>query len=435
MVNFFGKIKASIYAHRIYHRDVFFTSLFAMFFYFVASTAFHLFNSHFIDPVSTSLKDFEFSDIYFSTFRSKETVPDPNIVLINTGVDRPSFREDLAQMIEIVANNSPATIGIDHYFPPKPDNFEYRKGDSALANAIKKFPSIITTCVYNSEDSNAEQCMEGSDSSFNLVNEGYNNIVARSNETIRYFLPYVKNNSGGIDKTYESFALRIVHHFTQGGDPYQYVLENNDGNTAEWINYSAKDTNWYDTPDILNLKTNNGTLSWVQDSIAFKNAVQGKIVLFGFLGTNKQLKTLEDIYVTPIDKSYGGIQVPQTYGVQIQASIISTILNKDYIKVASDISLYLRGFLVCWLAMYMLLFLYIKHPAFFHVGSRGVQIVFSTIIVVYYLYLLYATKLDVSTKTVLTPLLLSVEAVYLFDFFIQLLKRKWSFKTFYTHEH
>ena len=426
-------MRKNLHPEKLFHRDVFLTAVFAMLFYFVLQFFFHLVNTHFVDPLTTSIKDFEFSDIYFSQYAKHQAPPDTNIILINTGIDRPAFRNDLARMILVLKKFKPKVIAVDHYFPEKDSIEKNLTADSLLQVAVASFPELISICRYYPDSPDANYCRSASDKKINLVNEGYSNLVARNNETVRYFMPYIRKKINGEEKHFESFALKTVKAFDSTA--YQYTINNNKSETAEWIQYGRKDNYWYEPPEILRFEKSDTATQWLNDSAAFRNAVDHKIVLFGFLGMDKKLKTLEDIYVTPSDKILGGVPTPGTYGVEIQAHIVSTLLGKNFIWIARPRLLHLIGFLLLLPSVYLFLWLYVKHPAFFHAASRAYQIVISAGVVVISLLLFGECKIDISAKTVIMPLLLSVDAIFLFDFLVQQLKKKFHFKTYYSHEH
>ena len=65
--------------------------------------------------------------------------------------------------------------------------------------------------------------------------------------------------------------------------------------------------------------------------------VEGKIVLFGYLGDRLGAPQWEDKFFTPLNESIAGRANPDMYGPVIHANIASMVLNDDYIDGFGDV--------------------------------------------------------------------------------------------------
>ena len=268
-------------------------------------------NCLFLDPIKIAISDFDVYDIVFSKIREEQKA-DTNIVLVN--LDNLS-RSDIARQINIVNSFNPKVVALDAIFQveKEPDS------DSKLAEAFSKCPNLVIASRLENYDETKET-FDTLLTSINLFDQYASNGFANipndeqvSFKTIREFRPTSKVKG----KIVPSFAAKIVEKFNR--DAFQLLMQRK--KEIEKINYVGNFNKFY-------YLDANQVLSGNEDLSFIKN----KIVLFGFIETDINNKTLEDLYFTPLNERYAGKSFPDMYGAVIQANIVSMILNKNYIN-------------------------------------------------------------------------------------------------------
>ena len=95
-----------------FHRDAILTTVFTYFIIFVLGFVF--FNAKFLNPIKAALKDFQYTDVYFSTFKAKNTKVSEDIVLINIAEYQ---RSEIVKILPIIESFQPEVLGFDITFP------------------------------------------------------------------------------------------------------------------------------------------------------------------------------------------------------------------------------------------------------------------------------------------------------------------------------
>ena len=191
--------------------------------------------------------------------------------------------------------------------------------DSKLAEVLSKCPNLVIASRlenYNETKATFDTLLTSINLFDQYASNGFANVPNDeqvSFKTIREFRPTSKVK----DKIVPSFATKIVEKFNQ--EAFQLLMKRK--KEIEKINYVGNFNKFYflDANQIL---SGNEDLSFIKN----------KIVLFGFVETDINNKTFEDIYFTPLNERYAGKSFPDMYGAVIQANIISMILNKNYIN-------------------------------------------------------------------------------------------------------
>lgn len=366
------------------------------------------FNFKILDPLKHGLKDFEFSDIYFTKVK-KEAPIDSNIIIVNVGYNN---RFGLLQQLQRIKQAGPAVIGFDVQLLKNKDPFI----DSLLTAEINNTPNMVMAS-YLAGKGHENYRSEVVTTALPLTNPtwGYINFIGKdSTYPVRYFKPFYE-----FTKTpQEAFATAIVKKY----NPAAYEALKGRGKPLETINYSRRQEQ-YHVIDAFEL----------EDSALDINVMKGKIVLMGFLGPDLTTKVIEENRFTPMNPKFSGKAFPDMYGVIIHANIISSILEGKHInKVPSWLSMVL-AFIICWIHVFFFTKFYISQHKFFHLITKIIQLL--TFVLMVYLSFFFLSKfgMKIDMSPILAGIALSVDVLYFYDGFATWLKEKYGYHTVFGH--
>lgn len=377
-------------------------------FVLIAIVAFFPFNLKFFNSFKNAFYDFSFTDIYYSDLKPDNSL-NTEIVIVNIGN---GDRVDISKQIEIISKYNPQSISLDAFFLKKKND----STDYILKNAIVD-NNVITTSKIK-YDNNTPIGIITSDKYFE-ANHGFANLYIKGgNSVIRNFTPYIISSN---NDTINSFASEIVkqHNATK----YYKLINRN--NSKEIIKYSANQENFIaiDKNDIL------------EDTLGrLKSIFKEKHVILGYLGDSlNSIPNLEDRHFTPMNSKLVGKSNPDTYGVVIQANILSMILSENYINKSSlFISLFISTLLML-LATYLFIKDYIHRPMWFHFKAKVIQLLIMVILIYIemMLYHYFNYKLDLSLG--IAGILLTVDVIYFYDGFAKYLNKKFNYNSIFLH--
>lgn len=262
---------------------------------------------------SVEVKDYQISDLYTVVAdKSLQKKNSNNVVLV--AVDGLS-REQITDVISMVNEASPRVIGVDIMFQYKYD------GDSSLI-AVTSACNIVMASVRCDDSTMATSyfCDEAHKSRL-----GFTNLEVTSPiDVVRYYRDQYKVN----DSLFNSFATEVT--IASGYDIGRCDTE------VTYIYYPSLDF-WVIKPNML-----------VEQPAECKEIMKDKIVLIG------DMENMQDMHPTPI----GAMN-----GLQIQASIIETIIGNHYIKRSSAWITWAIAILSCVLIILFNLYLSKKNLA------------------------------------------------------------------------
>jgi CHASE2 domain-containing sensor protein len=391
----------------LFHRDVLLSSILTFAILFLLKLV--IFNTKYLDPVSQALGDFQFTDLYYSQFQKQHTDIDTNIVIVNIGEND---RQSLIQELQIIKSFEPKVIGLDVTFVSQKEPAT----DSLLrAELHGNIPIILTSnIVYDQEQKGNTFSIESSHPFFEKQKEeGYGNFLSKEGHAVRYYAPFLKREGSQI----ASLSARIVEVFNK--DAYDELLARN--RKSEIINYRSNNFPKLDVSDIYG----SADLSFLS----------GKIVLMGYMGPNFSQKVFEDNHLTPLNKSYGGHAVPDMYGVEIHANIISMILSGSYIREVPMWFTLVLAFLICVLHMYAFIYLFIYQHKWFHFVAKIIQLLSFGIIVFVALIFYGALDLKLEPSYIVVGVVLSCDALYFYQGFAEMAHKKFGFNSLFVSHH
>lgn len=360
-------------------------------FAFILSVSWIPFNFDFLDPLNQALEDFQITDIVYKNF--KEENQDTNIVFVNIGFLN---RQEIAQQIENIAQYEPRVIGIDALFATAKEP----QMDTALSQVLQKYGSkIVMVNAFENYDPAKEKAdsMTCSMPYFSqYVSQGYSNLDDRTLLTIRNFRPFTPVR----DTVLSAFSVEIVKKF----HPEKYEKLKKRQNTFETINYRGNFDKFYAVIEAENA---------LDSSLDF-SFVKNKIVLLGYLNSDKSARDVTDQFFTPLNPKMAGRSLPDMYGIVVHANIISMILSESYVEVMSPFTSFLVAFIVCYLNMVFLLYIYHSIPLFFNMISRGCQILQSLVIYYLIIRLFYSYRYETDFGLMIIVLALAPDALEMF---------------------
>jgi CHASE2 domain-containing sensor protein len=368
------------------------------------------FNFKILDPLKHGLKDFEFSDIYYTKIK-KEAPIDTNVIIVNIGYNN---RYQILQQLQKIKQYQPAVIGLDIQFLKHKD-----PTIDGLLEAEINATSNIVMASYLAEDphNHGHYRTEIETSALNLpkASWGYINFIGKDEQyPVRYFNPIYQHTK----TPHDAFGVAIAKKY----NPQAYDVLVKRHKKVETINYSRRQEQ-YHVIDVNEL----------EDSTADFGFMRGKIVLMGFLGPDVQTKVIEENRFTPMNPKFSGKAYPDMYGVVIHANIISSVLEQSYInKLPTWISMVL-AFIICWVHVYFFTKFYVQHHKFFHLVTKIIQLL--TFVLMIYLSFFFLSKfgLKIDMAPILGGIALSVDVLYFYDGFATWMKEKFGYKTVFGH--
>lgn len=303
--------------------EALFASLFILISSFIISIIGSNIKSDLLNPIAKTFSDFKLTDVYFSHFKESPEVCE-EIVLVNIG-ELP--RAGIAELLDKINQHKPKVVALDVFFRK---NLKDQHGDSLLVKSLSVTKNLI------------------------LVNEMFENPVTEEIDSISYSRPqFMKNARSGFadmitagkeqfkvsrdcsikenykGKTIYSFPVEIVSAYNKSAAE-KFIARNN---KTEDINFQG------------NIITANGgtstnsknvfyALDWQQvlEGQFEPEAIRGKIVMLGFMGSVIGDESWEDKFFTPLNSNYLGKTNPDMFGVVVHANIVSMILKGDFIN-------------------------------------------------------------------------------------------------------
>ena len=273
-----------------------------------------------LNPLTHAFKDLTFSDIYFSRIRngSIADTSSSQIIIVNIGRNgRVETRKNLSNFLNRInqnPNTRPKTIGIDILFK---SNSKDSLVDENLSKSLKS-NNIVSICNVKELTINSKTVLVKDPSIKKFSNQnspGYANqwLEPDRPKTERYFKPKCKLKNGYVDH----ITLSIIENYNE--KIYKNFLQNKNLEEPYLINFRGKynSTNKLSISDTINLEI-----------------LKDKILLIGLYENDSYGNPIytEDTHWVPTNKNYFGRSDRNMYGIEIQAHIIASIINNDFIS-------------------------------------------------------------------------------------------------------
>ncbi len=306
----------------------------------ILCVSFLFINISFFDPISKTLKDFSFLDVYYSeNFNATNTVSQ-DIIIINI---EQRDRFEIAQLLETIKAEEPKVIALDIIFKEQREQFI----DSMLANALQG-DNIINSYLIKEDNVIANHDIFNNSGKKGFINLNFDDKT----NVIRKFASQKEINN---NKHY-SFASQVAQSFS--------------------------DSNWKENNFDKKLSQEN-TIKFHGDYTTFltfgfdefmqnnnKALLKDKIILLGYLGTpTGDINDVEDKHFTPLNKVTAGKSNPDMFGIVVHANIINMLINNDFMYSVSTI----------WIGIITFLFTFLGIMYFIWVEDRITTVQFFTL--------------------------------------------------------
>ncbi|MEQ8924892.1 MAG: CHASE2 domain-containing protein [Fulvivirga sp.] len=392
------KIKGSIWID-----SLFATGFIYLFMYIVSNiSAFQIFDA--FDSIGQALEDMEMTDIAFSQLR-EPLPPDTSIVLVNFG---PLDRQGIADQLKIIDKYKPKVIGIDSFFKG------YGYGGTAddtlktlyLSEVLTNIQAeLVMVAKVDQTDSLAEihageevyDYLYLSDSMF--IKNAHSAIANLDTDAefqddikiCRKFPP--KREVLGTGEEYLAFAAKMAQLYDPSST--EPLLERD--KDFEIINYRGDFVNFFDQS---RFSTRFYALDWYQvlQEDFVPEIIEGKIVLFGYLGEEFGAAQWEDKFFTPLNTKIAGRANPDMFGPVIHANIVSMILNRDYVDSLTETQEIILGILLCYLNVLLFSYIYRNMGVWYDGATKLIQVI-EVMLILFIIIQLFATvsfKLELS---------------------------------------
>jgi CHASE2 domain-containing sensor protein len=391
-----------------FHRDALLSVLFT--YMLLGFLGLIFFNTKYLNPIYQALYDFEFTDFYYTLFDEPSKTIDPDIVLVNIGN---KDRKAIANMVGVLAEYHPSVIGLDVCFIEQKD----LATDSILKAALHgSTPLVLASQLMYLHDTTTVPEIQRTHPFFGVQRkEGYGSFLGQANRTVRYFQPYIQPKP---DSLLYAFSTKMAKEHK----PEAYAQLMQRGGRAEYINY--RHTHF---------------ISIDADSVYVGHPgleiIKGKVVLMGYLGDEDKPDRLEDLHLTPFNKSFGGHSVPDMYGVEIHAHILKMIFSGKYVFEPDKWLLRLLAFLLTLLHIYPFLYYFVKKHIWFHIVAKSMQLLSSGIIFIICMYLFHYFDIRMEPAYLIYAVILSVDALYFLDGIAKYLHRKYALESYFMESH
>lgn len=353
-------------------------------------------NFDFLDPLNQALEDFQLTDLVYKNF--KEEKQDTHIVFVNIGFLN---RIEIAQQIDNIAKFNPKVIGIDALFATPKDSLT----DTTLSKVLQKYGNKIVIVNafenYDPEKNQADSIACSMPYFSRFVSQGYSNLDDRTLLTIRNFRPFTKVK----DTLLTAFSVEIVKKY----NPQKIEMLKKRGNDFETINYKGNFDKFYAVIEAENALDTTIDFSFVKD----------KIVLLGYLNSDKNARDVTDQFFTPLNPKMAGRSLPDMYGIVVHANIISMILSESYINVMSNFTSYIIAILVCYFNLLFLLYIYENKELYFNLISRLWQVFQSLIIYYLIIWLFDSYRYETDFSLMMITLALAPDVIEIFMAFYE----------------
>lgn len=392
--------------------DSIFATIFILFFMVVLQATFQKVNLEGFDAIGQALEDMEITDYVFSDLR--DTVPpDNNIVIVNFG---PLKRADIAKQIRIIDKYKPKVIGMDSFFKGfGGDTLATYSLASALSNAQAEV--VMVTKVDQSDSlfkaSKGEEIYDvlyKSDSMFiqnthlAIANLDTEAKVQSDVKICRKFPPQrTLINGGGTHVAFGAMMAQLfdstkIDKLLQRGKDFELVNFRGDIFLPPFIFDQA--TGSFQMRDQEDKYTRYVALDW--DQVLYEDfapeMIEGKIVLFGYLGDELGARQWEDKFFTPLNTKIAGRANPDMYGPVIHANITSMVLNEDYVGGFSDLTEAVLGILLLFVNVFFFSIIYHRMGAWYDGITKLIQIVeiIALTLIVIYVFSAYNFKMELA---------------------------------------
>jgi CHASE2 domain-containing sensor protein len=388
----------------------------------VQLTQLKVFNA--FDSIGNALGDVELTDYVFSSLREDPPL-DTNIVVINIGL---LSRRQIAEQIEIISQFNPKVIGIDGFFhcnglpydtfncPPLKDSI----GNAMLGRAIKKAGNVVLVSKVLQSSKLSRTNIEDAWDSLQVSDPIYRDSALAegfaSLETDAAFQDDVKTcrtfNPSLMVSGKRELAFSVQMAMLYDSVKTNKFLERN--NFSEIINYRGNVVDMFGQTN-YKLAFYAIDVQELYDGSFLPGMIEGKIVIFGFLGKDFYDPSWADKFYTPLNKKLAGKANPDMFGVVVHANIVSMIMNEDYIDKMAKWQEVAMAILLCLLNVALFSLIHVKLPDWYDGITKLLQVI-ELLLLTFLMVMIfdaYAFKLEITIALAAIALVGDAYEVYI----------------------
>jgi CHASE2 domain-containing sensor protein len=386
-------------------RDSFLITVLTFFIYWLLHII--VINIHFLDAGNESKEDADVNDILYANFGERKMLDttkrvsyqqqNKDIFLVNVGNAK---REQIATMIDNIAQRQPKVIGLDISFTTAREDF-----NPHLQKILKKYENKIVLggfFTYNDKSELSEFIVSDSAYRHSILTGHTNFVTSFSQGVVRRFTPFVEFKGD----TIPSFAAAVVK--IDSMEAYEKLKKRE--KIARSKNKNSHENS--DPVEIINYQYAMNNFVVLGQNEVLKNdfqlSLKDKIVLFGLINQDSSSHTLEDYHFTPLNQDKN---IADMSGVGIHANIISMILSGKYINHFPVWLTYVLSFLLCFIHIIWFLKISVKNHIWFHLLFKIIQFFSLVVIVLISLFTYKFFNLRIETSIIAVPIALSADAL------------------------
>ncbi len=373
-----------------------------MVFAFIGLLRLVTFNTHYLAPFRDGMQDYEVTDIMFSQLRDSSRIDvDKRIVLVHV---EDMNRREIAELTDKIAAGKPLAIGLDILFASHRD----AESDSTLAATLRRHGERIVLAsnleAYDEEREGVPGIVTSATAFSTVAENAYSNFLAGTDRTVRLVNPFVTTLDG---TRHDAFAIalarRTVPHRVQN-------LTIHHSTKPLRINYRG---------DYRSFLRIDGSQLLQNDDPEALAVFRDRIVLVGFVNSDRRNAPIEDRYFTPLNPVYTGKSLPDMYGTVIHANILSMVLDGKYIF---EIPWWMEVFLITaftYLNLLIIHWIYHNLPDSYHGITRLMQLVELFVLFFLVSLLFYHYRLKIEFAVGFLALVLAYDMVMIYESFIR----------------
>ncbi len=344
----------------------------------------------FLKPFYVHLINFELTDINYKEIGGKEHGDNRIIMVKNYGLS-------LAQLDSLIeklnsGSSKPAVIALETIIGRTDGSEDAVK----LKNNIAGYDNIVLA------DSLGGYSEDSGQFGYRVTNyafqpgktaSGYKNLLIGFDKefyTVRDYNPFYEFEG----KEAESFSTAVIKKYDKA--LYDYLKSRD--NETETINFKGGGFTDLDYEDII--------------SENHKVDFNGKIVLIGTYDEESKDNPCKfiDLYFSPLNERYSGKSFPDQYGVEIQANIISMVLDKDFYTRVSNYINYLVALLFVYMNMVVFSYITFKNKKLYELMNLIIFVIESVFIFYISGLLYFGNNIEMDFTPTIFALILSVFA-------------------------
>lgn len=357
-----------------------------------------------LNYIAKTIESINLNDLYFSSVANQKA--DTSIVIVNIeNLDR----RELSELINHIAEASPAAMGIDIFF----SEALHTSWDSLLKETLIRHRRHVVLSLPFDEEGNPDPRY------WHLpeICHGHAGLITNPSrtQTVREYQPVIPVSPVPV----RAFSVELAASLHPDG-ALTLIRKHR---TTEMINYTGDEQAFR----ILSGST------VLKDPQPLRHLLTGKIVMLGFCGGLMQhSEDQSDRFFTPVGFELEVNRRPDMYGIVVHANILSMILHQQWINRVPGWLAYPVSFILTLLFVYLIVLLSLRWPLAFEVTSLTAQLL-AFVVVLWISFLLFSNfNIAFTVKHLLTCIVLTGGVLNIYIFVMNRWKKIIPYKSLFT---